>query len=84
MQRLSANSSEAAALARRLVRARELAGMSQQAAAYATGIQRTGISDIERGRRVVGAVELVYLARAYGSSVNRLLGIRPGARDGGE
>jgi transcriptional regulator with XRE-family HTH domain len=55
--------------------------MSQGAAATETGIHRTGISDIERGRRVVGAIELVYLARAYGVSVNRLLGIWPGVRD---
>lgn len=52
-------------LARRLREAREFANLSQKFVADETGIPRSAISDIERGERGVGSLELKRLAELY-------------------
>lgn len=52
-------------LARRLRAARELASLSQQAAADHVGIPRTAITQIEAGNRLVSTLELSKLADLY-------------------
>ena len=52
-------------LARRLRDARELASVSQQAAADHVGIPRTAITQIEAGNRLVSTFELSKLAELY-------------------
>lgn len=61
-------------LADRLTAARAAAGLSQQAVADATGITRTGISDLEHDKRRVEAGELKSLAELYGTTPGALLG----------
>lgn len=60
-------------LAKNLLAARTAAGLSQQQVADATGIPRPGVSDIERGKREVSALELKALADLYGTTANELL-----------
>ncbi|WP_026151118.1 helix-turn-helix domain-containing protein [Streptomyces prunicolor] len=60
-------------LARRLRDARRRAGLSQQDTAGLLGVARSAVSDIERGRRRVDALELASLARATGTDVDQLL-----------
>lgn len=62
------------ALGRRLRQIREYLGLSQQYVTAATGISRSAISEIERGNRKVDSLELRKFARAYQTSVGRLLG----------
>lgn len=61
-------------LGQRLRQIREYLGLSQQYVTAATGISRSAISEIERGNRKVDSLELRKLARAYQTSVGRLLG----------
>lgn len=62
------------ALGQRLRQIREYLGLSQQYVTAATGISRSAISEIERGNRKVDSLELRKFARAYQTSVSRLLG----------
>lgn len=62
------------ALGQRLRQLREYLGLSQQYVTAATGISRSAISEIERGNRKVDSLELRRFARAYQTSVSRLLG----------
>ncbi|MFJ9380182.1 helix-turn-helix domain-containing protein [Streptomyces sp. NPDC101455] len=65
-------------LARRLRDARRRAGLSQQDVAGPLGVARSAVSDIERGRRRVGALELASFAKATGTDVDLLLDTRAG------
>lgn len=66
------------ALGQRIRAARVAARMSQQElAAHSLTIGRSGLSDIERGRRTVSALELVELALALQVSVLALLDQEP-------
>lgn len=65
---------EQQALGKRLKEIREYLGLSQQYVTATTGIARTAISEIERGNRKVDSLELRRFARAYQTSVSRLLG----------
>ena len=56
-------------VADRLREAREYVGYSQDHVANAIGIGRSGISEIEKARRKVSAVELKAFARLYGRSI---------------
>lgn len=62
------------ALGQRLREIREYLGLSQQYVTVTTGIPRSAISEIERGNRKVDSLELRKFARAYQTSVGRLLG----------
>lgn len=61
-------------LGARLREIREYLGISQQNVAAATGIPRTAVSDIERGRRKVDSLELRKLSKLYRYPVSYLLG----------
>ncbi len=60
-------------LAEALRRARERAGLSQEGAADALGINRVLLSYYETGRRTVPLPTAAALARLYGTSLDRLL-----------
>jgi Zn-dependent peptidase ImmA (M78 family)/transcriptional regulator with XRE-family HTH domain len=60
-------------LAEALRRARERAGLSQEAVADALGINRVMLSYYETGRRSVPLPTAAALARLYGTSLDRLL-----------
>lgn len=62
----------------RLREARRRAGLSQQDVAGLLGVARSAVSDIERGRLGVDALELACLARATGTDVGLLLDTPPG------
>lgn len=67
-------------LAKNLFAAREAAGLSQQQVADATGIPRSGVSDVERGLREVSALELKAYADLFGTTADALLnGEQPAA-----
>lgn len=70
---------EAKELGRRLRRAREFAGLSQQAAADGMGLQRTAVTHWEAGSRSVSTLELVRLSELYHLHVSDIL--RPGTDD---
>lgn len=61
-------------LARRLRQARELASVSQQAAADHVGIPRTAITQIEASNRLVSTLELSKLADLYRRPLSWFLG----------
>jgi transcriptional regulator with XRE-family HTH domain len=61
-------------LATRLRNAREYVGYSQEYVSQQTGLNRSSISDIERGTRRVSSSELQQLASLYGYRVSALLG----------
>ena len=56
---------ENAALGARLKKAREYVGLKQDQVAEHLAIPRTGVSEIESGKRGVSAIELQKLARLY-------------------
>jgi Zn-dependent peptidase ImmA (M78 family)/DNA-binding XRE family transcriptional regulator len=60
-------------LAEALRRGRERAGLSQEAAAAAVGINRVVLSYYESGRRPAPLPTVVALARLYGTTLDRLL-----------
>ena len=62
---LAIHEEENTALGARLREAREYLGMKQEEVAQHLGLQRTAVSEIENGRRRVGAIELKKLARLY-------------------
>lgn len=64
---------EAKALGRRLKAAREAAHLPQDAVAPVLGASRSAVSDIERGTRQVGALELGRLAGLYEVPLETLL-----------
>jgi transcriptional regulator with XRE-family HTH domain len=66
--------SETAELGRRLREARDYAGLSQDFVAARTGLRRTAISDIERGKRQCTGPELRLLATLYGRTTDSILG----------
>jgi transcriptional regulator with XRE-family HTH domain len=55
-------------LAERLLGIRKRAGLTQEIVAAHLGLARTAISQIERGRRAVTALELISLVHLYQSS----------------
>ena len=66
--------SDAEQLGRRLREARDYAGLSQDFVAERTGLRRSALSDIERGKRRCSGPELAALARLYGRSTDSILG----------
>ena len=66
-------SEEEEMLAWRLRQSRQKAGITQEKAAMALGLDPTAIAKIEHGERGVSAMELVALAKAYSVSTNWLL-----------
>jgi transcriptional regulator with XRE-family HTH domain len=66
-------------LAETLLLKRLAAKLSQQQVADATGIPRSGVSDVERGLREVSALELKAFAVLYGTTTDALLGIESAA-----
>jgi transcriptional regulator with XRE-family HTH domain len=64
-------------LAENLTAARAAAGLSQQKVADTVGIPRPSLSDIERGKRSVDAMELKAFADLYGTTADALLGGEP-------
>ncbi len=65
---------EAAELGRRLREARGYVGLSQDFVASRTGLRRSAISDIERGKRQCSGPELRALATLYGRTTDSILG----------
>jgi Zn-dependent peptidase ImmA (M78 family)/DNA-binding XRE family transcriptional regulator len=63
-------------LARRLREAREAAGITQQTAADALGLQRTAIIQIEADKRSVSSLEIAKFADLYCKSIASLLDTR--------
>lgn len=61
------------AIGRRLYVHRCRAGLTQAEVSARTGIPRSGLSDIEQGKRTLDAVELILLAQLYGRTVDELL-----------
>lgn len=53
-------------LSRRLTRARELAGMTQESLGRAVGLDRTAVTRLEKGERKLSVPELVSIADALG------------------
>ena len=66
--------SEANELGQRLREARDYAGLSQEFVSERTGLRRTAISDIERGKRRCSGSELALFAKLYGRSTDSILG----------
>jgi transcriptional regulator with XRE-family HTH domain len=68
-------------VARRLRKARELAGLTQEQVAHLMGLHRPSISEIEAGRRRVSAEELKQFGTHYRVSLAWLAGERPESID---
>jgi transcriptional regulator with XRE-family HTH domain len=68
-----ANESGRAALGARLAKIRDYQGFTQEDVSKALKIPRAAVSEIETGRRKVGALELAALARIYSLPVAYLL-----------
>lgn len=68
---------EGQALGARLKEAREYIGLKQEQVATHLGIPRTGVSDIEKGKRSVSAIELKKLAHLYQRPVQFFTGDEP-------
>lgn len=68
---------EGQVLGARLKEAREYIGLKQEQVATHLGIPRTGVSDIEKGKRSVSAIELKKLAHLYQRSVQFFTGDDP-------
>ena len=60
-------------LAKNLLRARELKGLTQKEVSKKTGITEASISRYETGERIPNAIILCRLAKCYGVSTDRLL-----------
>ncbi|MFJ9521834.1 helix-turn-helix domain-containing protein [Kitasatospora sp. NPDC101801] len=71
--------SEREEVAGRIRAARRTRGLSQAQVARALGIPRPSVSDIEQGRRGVGAIELKRLATLLGTTADHLLDTQDGA-----
>jgi transcriptional regulator with XRE-family HTH domain len=72
-----------AIVAANVVRARKGAGLSQEALAYAAGVDRTYVSQVERRKRNLTVTVLARLARALGTTPDRLLRDHEGNALGG-
>jgi transcriptional regulator with XRE-family HTH domain len=66
-------SSIVAIVAGNVRRARAMAGLSQEALAHQAGLDRTYVSQVERGKRNVTITVLARLAAALGTTPDRLL-----------
>ena len=64
-------------LGTKLKEAREYIGLKQDQVAQHLGIPRSGVSDIEKGKRNVNALELKMLAHLYQRSVQFFTGDEP-------
>ncbi len=64
-------------LGAKLKEAREYIGLKQEQVANHLGIPRTGVSEIEKGKRSVSALELKKLAHLYQRSVQYFTGEEP-------
>ena len=64
-------------LGAKLREAREYIGLKQDQVANALGIPRTAVSEIEKGKRSVSALELKKLAHLYQRSVQYFTGDEP-------
>ncbi len=62
-----------AIVAANVVRARKGAGLSQETLADAAGVDRTYVAQVERRKRNVTVTVLALLARALGTTPDRLL-----------
>lgn len=62
-----------AVVAERVKRERKAAGLSQEELAFEAGLDRTYISQVERSKRNVTVVVLARIARALGTTPDRLL-----------
>ncbi|WP_137045869.1 helix-turn-helix domain-containing protein [Pseudolabrys sp. FHR47] len=60
-------------VAERVKRERKAAGLSQEELAFEAGLDRTYISQVERGKRNVTVVVLARIAHALKTSPDRLL-----------
>lgn len=67
------DSSIVAIVAANVRRARATAGLSQEALAHQSGLDRTYVSQVERGKRNVTISVLARLAAALGTTPDRLL-----------
>lgn len=72
---------EGQVLAARLREAREYIGLKQEQVAMHLGIPRTAVSDIEKGKRTVSAIELKKLAHLYQRPVQFFTGEDPSVPD---
>ena len=61
------------AFGRTVRRLRENKGLSQEKLAELAGIHRTYIGDVERGTRNIALVNMTRIAKALGTSLNRLI-----------
>lgn len=68
---------ESQILGSKLKEAREYIGFKQEQVAKHLGIPRTGVSEIEKGKRNVSALELKKLAHLYQCSVQYFTGDEP-------
>lgn len=66
----------------RLRKARDFLGVSQEFAARELGLNRSALSDIERGARRVTSNEVVAFSRLYGVPTDQLLGAASPEGDG--
>ena len=66
---------EPARLGKRLGRARQERGLTQQEVADKLGCFQSTVAFIETGKRAVSALELATMARLYGVSADALLGL---------
>lgn len=66
-------------LGSKLKEARRYIGLKQEQVATHLGIPRTGVSEIEKGKRNVSALELKKLAHLYQCSVQYFTGDEPAA-----
>jgi Zn-dependent peptidase ImmA (M78 family)/transcriptional regulator with XRE-family HTH domain len=60
-------------LASRLRKARETAGLTQEAAAHHLGLARSSLAQVELGNRTISGLELEALARLYGRGIEEFL-----------
>ena len=65
-------------LGRKLREAREYIGLKQEQVANHLGIPRTGVSEIEKGKRNVSALELKKFAHIYQRPMQYFTGDEPG------
>lgn len=68
-------------ISRRIKAAREGTGLTQKQVAQAVGIPRTGVVQIEAGKRAVSSLELEKLARLFGRGIGEFVDEDPFAED---
>ena len=62
-----------AAFGQAMRKARQAAGLSQEALADMAGIHRTYVGDVERGERNISLINMIRLARALSVSLSQLI-----------